>query len=256
MHAASPRRILVTGAGSGIGRATALRLLASGCDVAVHGRRPDRLEGFARRAHLHQRSVRPVVFDLADRPATASALAGLLQEWPEIHGVVLNAGSSGHDFLEAPDTAEWDRLLDVNLASCFRILRPLIPHIPAGGRIVAVGSVLGRFGVPHAHGYGAAKAGVMGLVRALALDLATRQITVNAVLPGWVDTPLAEASIARQAPLLGLAPEEARTRFEKAVPIGRFLEPREVARLIVHLLSPEAGGITGEAMNICGGVLA
>jgi NAD(P)-dependent dehydrogenase (short-subunit alcohol dehydrogenase family) len=250
------RRALVTGATSGIGRAIATKLLGAGWDVALLGRRRSALEALAARTGLAQGAARILACDLADRRDTDRALSHLVLEWPVIHGVVLNAGINDLTPLDSPDTAAFDRILETNLVSSFRILHVLVPRIPDGGRIVAIGSVLARVGIPNGHGYCAAKAGLSGLVRALALDLAPRGITVNTVLPGWVETPMADASIARQAPLLGLTEDEARKKFTGAVPIGRFLEPREVARFVHFLLGREAGGITGQSLSICGGVLA
>lgn len=254
----SPERpkALVTGAGSGIGAATAVALMEIGFDVALCGRRPSGLERVAARAPLLAREARIVVADLADRAATDRALDGLLATWPALDAVVLNAGINEMTPLAAPDTAAFDRVLEVDLVANFRLLRRLVPALREGGRIVVIGSVLGRFGIPNGHGYCAAKAGVAGLVRALALDLAPKKITVNAVMPGWVDTPMADAAITTQAPGLGMTGDAARAMFAKAVPIGRFLAPLEVARYVQFLVGSQAGGVTGQAVNLCGGTLA
>ena len=256
MDAAERKRVLVTGATSGIGAATARRLLTSHFDVAVMGRRVRELEGLEAFGKSVGGNVLVLPCDLADRAATDRALKDLRQAWPELHGIVANAGVGGPSTLEAPDTRDFDRIFEINFTSHLRIVRCLIPTLEDGGRIVAVASVLGRFGIPRYHAYCASKAALIGLCRALALELASRRITVNAVAPGWVRTPMAESGMAEQAREAGLTLEEARKAFLADVPLGRMLEPEEVAMLILMLFGPAAGGITGQALTIDCGVLA
>lgn len=252
----TPRRVLVTGASSGIGRALTLELFSAGFDVAMMSRREREMRDLADRAILHQREAKVFSVDLANRGSTDAALSSLLSEWPSLDAVILNAGVSELTPLSDSTTAAFDRVMELDLTSNFRILRRLVPSVPKGGRIVAVASILGRFGIPDAHGYCSAKAGLCGLVRALALDLAPRDIAVNAVLPGWVATPMADDAIAKQAPAMGMDTHAAREFFEKAMPIGRFLQPVEIAKTILFLLSAKAAGLTGQALNHCGGTLA
>jgi NAD(P)-dependent dehydrogenase (short-subunit alcohol dehydrogenase family) len=122
-----------------------------------------------------------------------------------------------------------------------------------GGRIVNLSSVLGRFGVSGYAAYCAAKHGVIGFTRALALELAPREITVNALCPGWVETDMADQGIRETASALGISPEEFREQAIAGVPLKRFLDPSEIAKLALYLTSEEASGITGQTYNICGG---
>jgi NAD(P)-dependent dehydrogenase (short-subunit alcohol dehydrogenase family) len=246
-------RILITGASSGIGRALARRLLRTGMELALIARRAELLEELS--AEAPGRCL-VLACDLRDRAAHDRTMARLLARWPRLDGLVLNAGESVLSPLDEPKAEIFDRLLELNLVAPLRTVRTLLPHLEDGGRIVAVGSVLGRFGIPSGHGYCASKAGLAGLCRALALDLASRRISVNCLQPGWVDTPMAERAIALQSAPMGMSAGEARTFFMNEVPLRRFLDPDEVAAWIEWLLSPPAGGMTGQALNLCAGVLA
>ena len=123
----------------------------------------------------------------------------------------------------------------------------------ADGRVINISSVLGKFGVPGYTAYCTTKHGMIGFTRALALEVANRGITVNAICPGWVDTEMAELGIKETAELQGITPQEFRAQATAAVPIQRFLEAHEVAELVCYVASDAARGITGQAMNICGG---
>lgn len=256
MSGASRKRVLVTGAGSGTGRACAIALWRTGHDVALLGRTASRLADTAAFAAPSGGRARILKADLGDRRALDAALDELVRGWPWLDALVLNAGTHAPTPLEGPGLQDFDRLVEVNLAAPLRTLRRLVPHMRDGGRIVAVSSVLGRFGVPGYHGYCASKAGLLGLVRAMALELAPRRITVNAVVPGWVDTPMAAKGIAEQAPGMGLSPEQAREAFLSQVPLGRMASPSEVAHTVLHLLGPRAEIVTGQAWDVDGGVTA
>jgi 3-hydroxybutyrate dehydrogenase len=250
------KRALLSGASSGIGFATAKTLIEEGWDLAIVARRPAPLENLRVFGSVNGSSVIPLPCDLSDRSEHDRMLDELLARWESLDAVILNAGVSGRTPLDDPDLRAFDRVVELDLVSPLRTLRTLVPKIAEGGRIVVIGSVLGRFGVPDLHGYCAAKAGVMGMVRSLALDLAPRRIAVNAVLPGWVRTEMARSNIAEQAPKLGLEAEEATRHFLAQVPLGRFLEPGEIAHQVRHLLSESSAGITGQAINVCSGVMA
>jgi len=190
-------------------------------------------------------------------------IGNVVEVWDRIDILVNNAGVSGVTPLAPggePGAAQrveerWRSILETNLTGAFLCAREAVPHMPDGGtgRVLNMSSVLGRFGVPGYAAYCASKHGVIGLTRALALELAPRRITVNALCPGWVDTDMAREGVEDGARREGVAPEEFRRRAEERVPLGRFLEPAEVARLALFLGSDAGAGITGQAINIDGG---
>jgi NAD(P)-dependent dehydrogenase (short-subunit alcohol dehydrogenase family) len=160
--------------------------------------------------------------------------------------------------MDDPDDSRWHAIIAADLTGPYlcskRVLR--VMNDGAYGRIINLSSVLGRFGVPGYTAYCAAKHGIIGFTKALALEVAGRGITVNAICPTWVDTAMARQGIEETAAGIGLSPEEFRRQAVQAVPIKRMVEASEVADLAVYLASPAAAGITGQAINICGGATA
>lgn len=241
------RLTVVTGGSHGIGRATALRLVRRGERVVACGTDQSALESLAKDS---EGRVEPLVLDITDREAVGKELSALGQ----IHGVIASAGicqNAGID--EDPDDAVWHRVLDVNLHGLYYTLKATAPHMTDGGRVVIVSSGLGKLGRPRYGAYTASKHAALGLMKCLAHELAPRQITVNAVCPGWVDTRMAAADVGRGAADSQVSADEYRRQAESAIPIGRFVTADEVASLIEYLASDDASGITGQAYNISGG---
>ncbi|MSO83034.1 MAG: SDR family oxidoreductase, partial [Acidobacteria bacterium] len=149
--------------------------------------------------------------------------------------------------------ADWRRIIDTNLTGLYLVTREAIAQMRDGSRIVNISSVLGRFGVPGYTAYCASKHGVIGFTRALALELAPRRITVNALCPGWVDTEMAAEGMRLGAAATSQTFDQFRERALGAVPIRRIIQPEEVAELVRFVASPGAAAITGQTYNICGG---
>jgi NAD(P)-dependent dehydrogenase (short-subunit alcohol dehydrogenase family) len=152
-----------------------------------------------------------------------------------------------------PGPDRWDEIVRTNLDGTFHTAVATLPHLADGGRIVVISSVLGRFGVPGYTAYCASKHGVIGLVKALALELAPRRVTVNAICPGWVDTDMAARGMQLMADGLGVDFATAKRQALAAVPLGRLLEPDEIGATVAWLCSHGARGLTGQAISHCGG---
>ncbi len=227
---------LVTGGARGIGAAIAARLVTDGYAVIAAGRRaPTTLpEGQTFLA-----------MDVADPASVRAGFAGISR----LDALVNNAGLAGVDTLDPDDHALWHTVMATNLHGAYYCAKAALALLPdATGRIVTIASVLGLRGVPDQAPYVAAKHGVIGLTRALALAAAPRGITVNAVCPGWVDTDMAEARFAA----LGIT----RAQASAEIPTGRMTTPDQIADLVAFLLRPSSGSLTGVALPIEGGSLA
>jgi 3-oxoacyl-[acyl-carrier protein] reductase len=237
--------VLVTGSSRGIGRAIALRLAQAGYSLVIHGRAPsaalDETLAACTRAGAQTRVVH---FDVADRAAAAAALAADIGAHGAYYGVVCNAGITRDGAFPALTGEDWDEVLSTNLDGFYNVVQPVImPMIRrrAPGRVVTLSSVSGIAGNRGQVNYSAAKAGIIGATKALAIELASRQITVNCVAPGLIRTDMtATASI-----------EEAL----KFIPAGRVGEPEEVAGIVAFLLSREADYITRQVIGVNGGLV-
>jgi len=241
----------VTGGGRGIGRAIALAFAEPGATVAIAGRTVPQLDATARAIEERGASARVFEMDVTDEPAVARAFESLRASTLDV--LVNNAGAGGGQPIEKTDTASWRRIVDTNVWGTFLVSRQAVALMREGGRIISLSSVLGRFGVPGYTAYCASKHAVIGFTRALALEVADRGITVNAICPGWVDTDMAAQGMQAGADAMGVTFEAFRTQAIDAVPIQRIIQPEEVANLVRFLASPGAAAITGQTYNICGG---
>lgn len=241
----SARTVLVTGASRGIGRATALALAQGGFDLVLHYRSgADAVAETQRGVEAAGRTARLLTFDIADRAAAEAALGADLEAHGAYYGVVANAGVTRDGPFPALSGDDWDTVLHTNLDGFYNVLKPVVmPMIRKrqGGRIVAISSVSGVMGNRGQVNYSASKAGIIGAVQALAVELASRQITVNAVAPGLIQTDMI-----KDVPV-----EEA----VKGIPAGRVGTPAEVASLVAYLMSDAAAYITRQVIGINGGMI-
>jgi NAD(P)-dependent dehydrogenase (short-subunit alcohol dehydrogenase family) len=245
--------VLVTGGGRGIGRAIALAFAAPGRLIAVAARTRSQLDETAEQIRSRGAEALVLTMDVADDRAVDDAFVALRAAVPRLDILVNNAGIGGGEPIHKTDVAAWRRVLDTNVFGTFLVTRQAVPLMQEGGRIINLSSVLGRFGVPGYTAYCSSKHAVIGFTRALALEVAKRGITVNAICPGWVDTDMAAAGMRSGAELSGTTFEEFRRQAIGAVPINRIIQPQEVATLVKFLASAEASAITGQTYNICGG---
>ncbi len=249
---------LVTGAGSGIGRAVALRAAADGYFVWCLGRRASELHHTVDQIVRDGGQALAAAADVTQRAALEQTIAELIAQHGPVRALVNNAGAGKSAAFAKMSDDLWEEMVAVNLTSVYNVSRAIVPAMieAGGGRIVNIASVAGLKGYPYISAYCAAKHGVVGLTRALAVELAGKNITVNAVCPGYVDTGMTAQTVANMAQKTGRSLAECRQQLEAFSPQRRLFTPDEVAATVSYLLSPAAAGINGQAIVICGGELA
>lgn len=251
------RIALVTGGGRGIGRAVALSLASAGADVAVTARSANELEETAAALRATGRRAEAIVCDIAERPQVEAMVARVRTALGDPLILVNNAGIAGSAKLTETTDEMWDRMLRVNATGAFYCTRAVLPLMLQAkwGRIVSMASVTARAGAPYIAAYTASKHALLGLTRAVAAEVASRGITVNAVCPGYVDTEMTDASTANIVKRTGRTEQDARKILEGFSPQGRLMTAAEVAALTTYLCSQSARGINGQAVIIDGGAL-
>ncbi len=239
---------LVTGGGRGIGAAIARALAGAGARVVVCGRNKVDLDAIAKEIGGVALRV-----DLTDRAATDEAMASA----GHVDVRVNNAGAAESASLDRTSDALWDRILELDVTSAFRVTRAVVPGmIKAGwGRIINVASNAGLSGYGYSTAYCAAKHAMIGMTRALAIDLARTGVTINALCPGWVETQMAEEAVTRIAAKTGRSEDEARTTLASMSPQRRMILPEEVAHAALMLCPHDARGIHGQTIVIDGGAV-
>jgi NAD(P)-dependent dehydrogenase (short-subunit alcohol dehydrogenase family) len=247
----SGKHALVTGGGSGIGAATAFALANAGASVTICGRRLPDLEFTAER----HPNIHPHVADVTDE----TSIKKLYQQAQKTRGkfniVVANAGAAESGPAEAISAKVWNKIMEVNLTGAFFTVKPALVEMREHkwGRIIFVASTAGLKGYPYVAPYVAAKHGVVGLMRALALETAKAGITVNAVCPGFSETSLLDQAVSHVASTTKRSEAEVRKMLEANSPQGRFFQPQETADAVLWLCDDASAGITGQSISISGG---
>ncbi len=249
--AAGQAHAFITGGGTGIGAAIARMLARDGVRVTVAGRRPEPLEALATRVP----GVAVATVDVTERASVDAALAVARAAQGPITILVANAGAAETAPFSGSSFETWRRLMSVNLDSLHHLAQAALPDLQAArhGRFIAIASTAGLKGYAYATAYSAAKHGVIGFTRALASELATTRVTVNAVCPGFTETELVARSIETIVAKSGRTPEAARSELAKFNPQGRLIQPDEVAGIVQYLCRPEAQSMTGQAIAVAGG---
>jgi 3-hydroxybutyrate dehydrogenase len=245
----------VTGSGRGIGRAIAIAFAGAGARVVLSARSIDEVRRVSDEIRAAGGEAISVTCDVTQGPDVQAAFETAIDHFRRIDILVNNAGFVESAPLERLEPALWERTLDVNLTGTYRCTRTVLPAMikQRHGRIINIASTAARVGYRYTTAYCAAKHGVLGFTRALALEVATNGVTVNAVCPGWVDTDMTKASIRRIAEKTGRSAEEARRTLEAMNPQRRLVRPEEVAAVALFLARRDAAAITGQAYGVDGG---
>src|SRR5882757_4715409 len=251
MNTLAGRHALVTGGGTGIGAAIATTLARAGALVTICGRRQQPLQTIAE----GDSNIRAMTADVTDEASVAELYQQAEAAGEPIDIVVANAGMAESAPAHKTSLDLWTRTLNVNLTGAFLTVRPALAGMRerGRGRIVFIASTAGLKGYSYVAPYVAAKHGVVGLMRALATELARTGVTVNAVCPGFVETDMLEESVRRIVDKTGRTVEQARASLAATNPQGRFIQPQEVAAAVLWLCSEAAGSITGQAISLSGG---
>jgi 3-hydroxybutyrate dehydrogenase len=251
------RIALITGGGRGIGRAIALAFAGEGAQVAVAARTLEQVEAVAHEI-AEQFSTNPlaVVCDVSDVRSVESMFAKVAERFgrgPDI--MVNNAGVAESAPITRTDNELWNRLIAINLSGTFYCTRAALPPMVerGWGRVINIASIAGKTGAPYIAAYSASKHGVLGLTRSVALEVATKGITVNAICPGYVDTEMTTRGIENITKKTRLSADEVMDSIKKMSPQNRIIEPEEVAALALLLASEDGRGINGQAINVDGG---
>jgi NAD(P)-dependent dehydrogenase (short-subunit alcohol dehydrogenase family) len=244
---------LVTGGGTGIGAAVAVRLASAGARVTAVGRRAEPLDEIVR--SLPSGAAGHVTADVADEAAVRHAFAAAREARGAVTILVNCAGLAQSAPAAKTSLALWNAAIAVNLTGTFLCSREFLAQLPKDvpGRVVNVASTAGLKGYPYVSAYCAAKHGVIGYTRALAAELARRPVTVNAVCPGYTETPLLDDAVANVVTTTGRSAAEARAELARSNPQGRFVQPAEVAEAVHWLCLPESASVTGLALPVAGG---
>ena len=246
---------VVTGAAAGIGRAIAFELGRQGSQVGICDLREEPLIRAAEEMKKDGVEVFSSICDVSDRDQVDRFIDSVMERYERVDILVNNAAICPANPIDDPEDDTWRRVLATNLDGVFYCTRRALGSIPDGGRVINISSISGKTGDAGYTAYCASKHAVIGFTRALALEVAPRRITVNAVCPGWTDTEMARHDLETGARQAKVPVAEFRSGLLGKIPLAKIIEPSEVAELVLFLASPAAANITGQAVNISGGLV-
>jgi 3-hydroxybutyrate dehydrogenase len=251
------RRALVTGGGRGIGRAVALDLARAGSHVAVAARSRGDVESVASEARALGVQAASLVADVSRPEDVRAMVQGAREALGGVDILVNGAGVAPSALVHRTSEEQWRAAIETNLSGAFYCIRESLPEMMerGWGRVITIASIAGKTGYPYIAAYAASKHGVLGLTKCVALEVAEKGITVNAVCPGYVDTPMTDVSVTRIVEKTGLAAADVRKRLEDASPQKRLMTSEEVAAFVLFLCTDAARGITGQALSLDGGTV-
>ena len=244
------KRVLITGGGTGAGQDLAQGFARAGAEVVIAGRRLAPLQAVAAMVEgLRPNAIKVVQADVTDEASVAAMFAAA----GPCDVVIANAGAAESGTMAKTSLAQWNAMIAVNLTGVFLTLRDGLNQMPGWGRLISVASTAGLKGYAKVAPYAAAKHGVVGLTRSLALEIARKDITVNAICPGFLDTPMTDVSVQVIAAKTGRSLADARAALAALSPQNRLIAPSEVTAMALFLCGPGSGGINGQALSIAGG---
>ena len=236
---------MVTGAAQGIGKAVALLLARNGADIVVSDVNVEKAEETAKEVQALGRKALAIKVDVAKLGDVEKMVEGILAQFGKVDILVNNAGIARDKLILRMTEEDWDAVLNINLKGTFNCTKAVVRHMSKqkGGKIVNIASVVGEMGNPGQGNYAASKAGVIGFTKTIAREFAQRGINVNAIAPGYIETPMTDA-----------LPEKAKEELKRLIPMDRLGKPEDVAEAVLFLVSEASSYITGQVLNVNGGI--
>ena len=255
----SRKIVLITGGSSGIGESLAIAIGAKeNYQVVIASRKATKLSKVKDKAARNGVYVDSIVIDVKDEQEVKRQVFSIVEKYGKIDVLINCAGIGGGGVTKDYSDGLWHDIINTNLNGAYHVTKAILNLSGMlerrWGRIINIASTGGKQGVMYAAAYSASKHGMIGLTKALGLELAKSGVTVNAICPGFVETPLAEQARYNYSKVWKCSEDEAKRRIETRVPIGRYINPDEIAPLALYLMSEEASGVVAQAMNICGGL--